>query len=90
MKRVRATVIAACVLASVAVGVPALAQDEDPKDIIATQLRKQGHACEKPASAVRDADASKPDEPVWILTCEGAKYRVRMVPDQAAVVEKLD
>jgi hypothetical protein len=78
------------VLAAVAGAVPALAADEDPKDIIATQLRKQGHACDRPAGAVRDAEASKPDEPVWILTCESAKYRVRMIPDQAAVVEKLD
>jgi hypothetical protein len=65
------------------------AEGEVPKDIIATQIRKQGFACENPQDAVRDKEASKPDEPVWILTCESARYRVRMIPDQAAQVEVL-
>jgi hypothetical protein len=65
------------------------AQEEVPKDIIATQIRKQGFACEKPQNAVLDKEASKPDEPEWILTCESARYRVRMIPDQAAQVEVL-
>ena len=63
---------------------------EDPKDIIAVQIRKQGFACVNPESATQDKEASKPDEPVWLLKCEGASYRVRMMPDQAAKVERLD
>jgi len=65
-------------------------QGEDPKDIIAVQIRKQGFTCVNPESATQDKEASKPDEPVWLLKCEGASYRVRMMPDQAAKVEKLD
>jgi hypothetical protein len=30
---------------------------------------------------------SRPDEAVWILTCEGATYRVRLDPDIAAKVD---
>lgn len=62
---------------------------EDPKDIIAVQLRKQGFPCENPESAVRDTKDSRPDEPVWMLKCANASYRVQMVPGQAAKVEKL-
>ncbi|MCU0955010.1 MAG: hypothetical protein MUC37_10470 [Hyphomicrobium sp.] len=63
---------------------------EDPKDIIAVQIRKQGFTCVNPESATQDKEQSRPDEPVWLLKCEGASYRVRMMPDQAAKVEKLD
>jgi hypothetical protein len=38
----------------------------------------------------RDAQASKPDEEVWLLRCEGASYRVRLIPDMAARVERID
>lgn len=70
-------------------GVFAAGPKEVSKDIIAVQLRKQGFACENPVSAERDPAASKPDEEVWLLTCEGVAYRVHLIPDQAAKVEKL-
>jgi len=62
---------------------------EVSKDIIAVQLRRQGYECENPVSAERDPAASKPDEAAWILTCEGVAYKVELVPNQAAKVEKL-
>lgn len=65
------------------------ADDEVPPDIIAVQIRKQGFACTNPQSAKRDPQASKPDEPVWILTCENATYRVRLVGNMADRIEKL-
>ena len=50
----------------------AIAQDvESPKDDIAAQIRAQGYACDQPQSATRDSQASKPDEEVWLLRCEG-------------------
>jgi hypothetical protein len=68
----------------------ALAEDvESPKDDIAAQIRAQGYACDQPQSATRDAQASKPDEEVWLLRCEGASYRVRLIPDMAAQVERI-
>ncbi|HWK38314.1 MAG TPA: hypothetical protein VNR88_05310 [Hyphomicrobium sp.] len=66
-----------------------VANDEGPADIIAVQIRKQGYACKKPAHAERDPSASRADLPVWILTCENAKYRVRLVGNMADHVEKL-
>ena len=63
---------------------------ESPKDDIAAQIRAQGYACDLPQSATRDAQASKPDEEVWLLRCEGASYRVRLIPDMAARVERIN
>jgi hypothetical protein len=69
----------------------AIAQDvESPKDDIAAQIRAQGYACDQPQSATRDVQASKPDEEVWLLRCEGSSYRVRLIPDMAARVERIN
>lgn len=59
-------------------------------DILADQIRLQGFTCRTPTKATRDAAASRPDEAVWVLTCEdGLTYRIRLVPDQAAKVDKI-
>jgi hypothetical protein len=73
-------------------GAPAVAQvgGDDPKEIIADQIRAQGYKCDEPQSAAQDQQASRPDEAVWTLQCEDASYRVRLVPDMAATVEKLN
>ena len=63
---------------------------ESPKDDIAAQIRAQGYACDQPQSATRDPQASRPDEEVWLLRCEGASYRVRLIPDMAAQVERIN
>lgn len=70
---------------------PALAgaATESSKDIVAAHIRTQGFSCDKASSAVRDKVDSKPGEVVWLLTCEDASYRVRLVPDMAAQVERL-
>lgn len=64
------------------------AGEEVPKEIIAVQLRKQGFPCTNPESATRSVD-QKTDDQVWILKCEEARYRVMLVPKQAAKVERL-
>jgi len=66
------------------------ATEEMPPEILAVQLRRQGHRCDAPVTAVRDARRSKPDEVAWILKCANASYRMRLVPDMAAAIEKLD
>lgn len=66
----------------------ALAAEE--KEIIAAQVRKRGFACDKPASAERELQRSKPNETVWILKCGNASYRVRLVPKMAATVDRID
>jgi hypothetical protein len=63
--------------------------DDAPLTLLADQIRGQGYPCKSPESATRDAAASKPDEAVWVLKCDGAGYRIRLVPDMAAKVEKL-
>ena len=68
----------------------AAAEPEQPKEIIAAQIRKQGYACEKPQSAERDPEASEADKAAWGLRCENATYRVRLIPTRAAHVERID
>lgn len=65
------------------------ADDEVPPDIIAVQIRKQGYQCNNPSKAKRDTEASRPDLPVWILTCENATYRVRLVGNMADRVDRM-
>jgi len=63
--------------------------EQTPADGIAAQIRAQGYRCDAPISAERDAALSRPDEAVWILKCQNATYRVRLIPDLAARVEQL-
>ena len=76
-------------LAAVVGAVPALAQQEPPAADIAAQVRLQGYSCDTPVSARKDTKYSWSDEPLWILNCANATYRVRLVPDMAARIEKL-
>ena len=66
-----------------------VANEEVPPDIIAVQIRKQGYECKNPSKAERDTKASSADLPVWILTCENATYRVRLVGNMADRIDRL-
>jgi hypothetical protein len=66
----------------------AKAVEEMPAEIIAVQICDQGYACGKALSAKREHPES--DDAVWILKCDNASYRVRLIPDMAAKVERLD
>jgi hypothetical protein len=68
----------------------ALAAEETPVDVLAAHLRLQGHRCDHAQSAQRDAQLSKPDSVVWIVTCESGSYRVQLVPHMAARVERIE
>jgi hypothetical protein len=68
----------------------AQAAEETPIEILAVQIRRQGHRCDHSLSAERDVERSKPDEPVWVLKCANAAYRIRLIPDQAASVEQIE
>ena len=74
-----------------AVTVPfaAYAAEEMPAEVIAAQIRRQGYRCDGSLNAERDAERSKPHEAVWVLKCENATYRIRIVPNMAAQVEQL-
>jgi hypothetical protein len=78
-------------VAAVVVGMSAgHAVAESPQEIIAAKVRLQGFACDKAVSAERDRAASRPNEAVWLLRCEGNSYRVRLVPNMAADVQSMD
>lgn len=62
---------------------------EPVKDLLASQARDQGFACSQPKAAHLDATLSKPNAKVWILQCEQATFRMIVVPDMAAKIEKV-
>lgn len=70
-------------------GASAQSGTEPPVDLLAAQLRTQGYDCDTPESARPDASASKPNERVWIVRCKGVDYRMTVVPDMAAKIEKI-
>lgn len=70
-------------------GLSAARADDGALNVLADQLRLQGFACDHPQSAKPDPDASRPNERVWIVACDGASYRMRIVPNMAAQVEKM-
>jgi hypothetical protein len=61
-----------------------------PAESLAAQLRLQGYRCDEPLSAARDAALSKPNEAVWVLKCANASYRLSVIPNMAAKVERLE
>ena len=73
------------VLAGLSTAAPAQ-QDSEAMQVVADAVRSQGYACAEPSAVERDASLSQPDLPVWILTCEGGRYRVELVPDMRARV----
>ena len=88
--RLTATLTAGLTLVCAVIPAQAQTSGEDPKDIIASQIRRQGFACDKPKSATRDQKLSSANETVWVLQCEQDAYRVRLVPNMGAKVERLD
>jgi hypothetical protein len=63
--------------------------DSEAAGVIADAVRAQGLPCTEPVSAQRDPATSKPDEPVWVLACHDARYRVRLMGDMPAKIERL-
>jgi len=80
--------LAFCAISLQLAYVPAQGAEERPAEIIAVQIRDQGYACDKALSAERES--SELNDAVWILKCDNATYRVRLIPDMAAKVERLD
>jgi hypothetical protein len=85
---VRAGQFAAVTLAVALAATSSLADTEAAK-VTADEVRAQGLPCAEPVSAQRDPAVSKPDEPLWILDCKDARYRVRLMGDMPAKVERL-
>lgn len=73
----------------IATAVQSASAQEPTRDLLAAKIRDQGYRCSKPISAQKDFALSKADEAVWVLRCENGAYRIRLVPDMAARVERL-
>jgi hypothetical protein len=68
---------------------PVAAQQEKPAEICC-QLRKLEYRCDDPRQAEHNRKLTKPNEQMWVLQCANARYRVRLIPDLAAHVERHD
>ena len=77
------------IILSAAVLFPPSVKAETVPDMLAAQIRIQGHTCDKAVSAVQDKKRSRPDHDVWVLKCSNAVYRISRAPDLAAKVELL-
>ncbi len=85
-----AQIAAGCLAVAVScAGMPTVSKAQTPADDVASQIRRQGYACDGSATARRDVKRSRRDSTVWILSCRNAVYRVRLDPDMAARVTKL-
>ena len=83
--------VAALSIAAISTALPSSHSAEPtPADVVADQVRSQGYACDRVLSADRGKRGSEPDEPIWILKCSNGSYRVRLVGDMAARIEKID
>ena len=80
----------ACAVAILLSGDRLASAQETPPELLASQLRLQGHRCDAPVTAQQDTQLSKPDEAVWTVKCVNASYQMRLVPDMAARVQQLD
>jgi hypothetical protein len=83
--------VAAVAAVAIAAEVAAAADpaEREAAMVTADAVRGQGFPCAEPVSAQRDPAASRPDEPVWILVCRDARYRVRFMGDKPAKIEPL-
>ena len=77
-----------CSVIAAAAGAGAAGAQERPAESIAAQIRTQGFRCDKALGAERVSHA--PNAAVWILRCGNATYRVRLTPDMAAQVDRID
>ena len=73
----------------IATTVQSVSAQQPTKDLLAAQIRDQGYRCTNPLSATKDLKRSRADEAVWVLRCTNASYRLRLVPDMAARVQRL-
>ena len=73
----------------IAAAVQSASAQAPTKDLLAAQIRDQGYRCSNPLSATKDPRRSRADEAVWVLRCTNASYRLRLVPDMAARVQRL-
>ena len=77
------------VLTLLALGLPSAAfarRKSEAIQVVADAVRSEGYACVAPTAVQRDEAQSRPDLPVWILSCESGRYRVELVPDMRARV----
>lgn len=79
-------------LLSIVLPAAALAAEAPEADaaILAAAVRVRGYACEHPTGVERDADASRPDRPAFVVRCERGRFLVIYEGDTGPRVTPLD
>ncbi len=67
----------------------AVAQVENPLEILAVRVREQGFRCDEPIAVQRDEAASRPLATVWFLQCTNASFRIVLHPDMGANIQPI-
>jgi len=76
------------------VTVPGFARDEAPEDtagdILAVKVRDAGYACSSPSALERTREGAAEGQIVWLISCDGVRYRVTIHGDTGTSVVPLD
>lgn len=88
-RRIRSVAICTAILILSNAPTVLSAPGETPENVLAAKVRQQGHRCEGPVAAEKDQKRSKADRAVWTVSCKNAAYRVHLVPDMAAQIQKI-
>jgi len=69
------------------------ARDDNPEDaavdIVAAQVREAGYACNSPSGLSRTREGVAEGLTVWLITCDGARYRITIHGDTGSTVVPL-
>src|SRR5262245_60481978 len=87
-KQLFATGLVAAMTLPLAGGSAAAQGSNEELEVVAAQIRSQGLVCRNPSTIERVPEESRPNEPVYLVKCEGVSYRVRLVPHRAAEVSQ--
>ena len=85
----RAAQILVVVASTLVVPASLQAADTEAAKVTAAAIRVQGMPCTEPVTAQRDAAASKPDQPVWLVACSDGRYRVHFAGETKPRIERL-
>jgi len=53
-------------------------------------IQQQGYPCTKPISTQSDSAHANSGEVIWVVKCEDATYRIRLIANRPAQVERIN
>ena len=62
---------------------------EQTETILSAVARKQGYKCLEPIEAIKDPADSIPEEMAWLLRCNNATYKIKLVTHSQSKIKVL-